>query len=159
MNWTTIPQRACEDAVMALEHWLDEHLNKVGSLVRSLIVDGCPHHNDPTPGAANLGDLLDNTAIQNRDCETGEHPASNERQVALRLAQFSKLFAAAIADLLHVMQVDVLLRNFGDRLPSSLHWLEMLPDLQWRPTRHTIRPELPEGCIIQMVATANLAEG
>ena len=159
MNWTTIPQRTCEDAVTALEPWLDEHLNMVGRFVRSLIVDGWLHHNYPTPGAAILRDLLGTPAILSRDHETEGYPASNERQVALRIAQCSKILHATNTNPQYVVRVEVLRRDFGVWSLINSHWLERHPVPKRRSARLTIRPELPEGCIIQMVATANLAEG
>lgn len=159
MNWTAILQRVCEDPVMALEHWLDEHFTKVERLVLSLIVDGCPHHNESTPGAAILHDLSDTSAILRRDHETEEYPASKLRQVALRIALFSKILDATNTDPQDVMRIKMLRRDFGALLLINPHWTERDPVPQCWPTRHATRPELPEGRIIQVIATANLAEG
>ena len=156
MSWTTVPQRACEDAALALELRLDEHLNKVGRLVRSLIVDGCLRHNDPTPGAAVFRDLLGTPAILSRDHETEGYPASNERQVALRIAQCSKILHATNTNPQYVVRAEMLRRDFGVWPLINSHWLERHPVPKRRSARLTIRPE---GCIIQMVATAKLAEG
>ncbi len=159
MSCTSVPQRACEDAVMALELRLDEHLNKVGRLVRSLVVNRCPHHRDPTPSAANIHDLLDTTAILSRNRNAGAYPVSNELQVSPCHAHFRKILDAANADPQNVVRVKMFLRKFGAWLQINPHWLEMFPDLQSRPTRHTIRSKLHEGRIIQMVATAIPTEG
>ena len=144
---------------MTLELWLDEHFSKAGPMVRSLIVDGFPQLNDPKRGTAILRDLQDSSAILSRDHEMGECPVSTERQVVPRLAHFSKILDATKARSQDVVRVQMFLRDCGAWLLINPRWWERFPNPTCRPTRHAIRSELPEGRIIQLVATANLEEG
>ena len=156
MSWTAVPQRACVDATIALVLWLDEQFTKVGRMVPSLTVDVCPHHNDSTPDTAIFCNWLYTMAILNRNHETGECPASNERQKTLCFAHFGKILDAANVGSQDLVRAEMFLRDFSAWLLATPHRLGRIPDPQCRPTRYTIRSE---GWIVPLVATANLREG
>lgn len=147
-----------QDSPMTLKLWQDEHCSKVWRMVRSLIVDGIPHHDNPTPDATIHRGLLITSAILSRYPAAGECQASNERQAASCFAHFSQILDAANADPQDVVRVKMFLRHFSDRPLINPHWLKMNPDPQHRPARHAIHSELSEDCIIQMAAAAVLPE-
>ncbi|MDE0345094.1 MAG: hypothetical protein OXI66_04825 [Boseongicola sp.] len=123
----------------------------------------CPSSSpDPCPlrdRAASLdGGLPVSSAILSRDPETGEYPASREFQEAHCLAHFCNSLNATSVDPQGVARIEMCLQDFGDRSRYYLLWPEMYRGPQHRPVRHAIRSDLPEDCMIQVVATAILPE-
>ena len=124
-------------------------------------------HSSSSPGLAPLRDragfsergLPVTSAISGADPGTGKCPASKARQAAYCRAHLSNALDDANADPQDDVRVEMKLREFGGRPSIDPLWPEMYPNPQLRPARHTIRPELPEGCIFHLVATAILPEG
>lgn len=103
--------------------------------------------------------LLVTSAISDPDPGRGKCPASKARQAAYCRLHLSDALDDAIADPQDDVRVEMNLREFGDRSSIDPLWPGMYPSPQLRPARRTIRPELPEGCIFHLVATAILPEG
>lgn len=99
------------------------------------------------------------SAISDPDPGTGKCLASKARRAAYCRAHLRNALDDAIADPQDDAWVEMKLREFGDRPSIDPLWPGMYPSPQLRPARHTIRPELPEGCIFHLVATAILPEG
>ena len=113
----------------------------------------------PRDHAASLdGGLPVSSAILSRDPETGEYPASREFQEAHCLAHFCNSLNATSVDPQGVARTEMCLQDFGDRSRYYLLWPEMYRGPQHRPARHAIRSDLPENCMVQVVATAILPE-
>ena len=123
-------------------------------MVRAIHAPGVPQHVNPVPDAALHGGLLVTSAIFGKDPATGAFPAHRARQAALAFAHLEAVLAEAGACPQDVVKLDLYMADGADRSLVNRHWERLWPDPGRRPARHAHRAVLPEGCCLQLVATA-----
>ncbi len=103
----------------------------------SIYVEGFGHKN-PIPAACRVGSLLLSSSIQGTDPSTGKYGATLEAQCALMFAHIRRILAAAKASPDDIVKVTIWMRDRTKRQALNGPWLEMFPDPQSRPARHTM---------------------
>ena len=110
-------------------------------------------HTNPIPTAARTGNMLYTSVIGGRDPETGQVPADAEQQAVNAFAILAKVLERAGATPEDVAQVKVYIKEASVRPLVNRAWLEMFPDEQSRPARHTVVEE-SLGALVQIEAIA-----
>jgi 2-iminobutanoate/2-iminopropanoate deaminase len=104
---------------------------------RSVYVEGFGHQN-PIPAACRLGSLVFSGSIQGTDPATGKYGATLEAQSALMFAQVRRIVEAAGGSTGDIVKMTVWMRDRTQRAALNGPWLEMFPDPDSRPARHTM---------------------
>src|SRR6476659_9883490 len=95
-------------------------------------------HQNPIPTASKTGNMLYTSVISGRDMQTGKVPESVPEQAAnvfKILKAILDRFGATPGD---VAKVTVFLKDNSSREHVNKPWVEMFPDENSRPARHTI---------------------
>ncbi|WP_345771628.1 RidA family protein [Geodermatophilus sabuli] len=124
---------------------------------RSIEVEGL-HHSAPIPMAARVGPLLVSSGISGQDPATGEVPADVADQVRLVFANLGRVLAAGGAGAGDVAKLTFFVRDRAVRAAIDPHWLEMFPDADSRPARHTLTADLPPVFDVQCEVIAYVTE-
>jgi 2-iminobutanoate/2-iminopropanoate deaminase len=103
----------------------------------SIYVDGFGHKN-PIPAACRVGNLVFSGSIQGTDPATGRYGATLEEQSALMFAQVRRIVEAAGGGTGDIVKMTVWMRDRTKRAALNGPWLEMFPDPDSRPARHTM---------------------
>ncbi len=111
---------------------------------------GIPEHSQPFPAAVKIGNLVFSSAIGGDDPETHELPADKDAQIANAFRNVRSILAAAGASPANIGKVTVYVADREDRKLVNPHWIEMFPDEDDRPVRHTSTATLPPGRCIQI---------
>jgi enamine deaminase RidA (YjgF/YER057c/UK114 family) len=125
---------------------------------RSIQVPGLAHGKNPIPLAALIDGVLMSGGLFGLDRATGQLPETPEAQCAQLFDNVAAVLAAAGGG-----WGDVLRMTFYTRpgLPKELinaHWVQVFPDADSRPARHTLVNEhLPAGLHLQCDLFAVLA--
>jgi 2-iminobutanoate/2-iminopropanoate deaminase len=127
-------------------------------MVRSLIVPGVAQHKNPVPNAAIHRGILTTSAILGKEPDVDGYPLDVETQARLCFHYLKKILTAAEASLQDVVNLDLYLADRADRPIVNQHWLECWPDPHCRPSRNAQVSRLPDGCKLQLVALAVLAQ-
>lgn len=109
---------------------------------RNIEVPGLGHGNQPIPLAAVVGGLLVTGGINGRNPETGEVPEDPAAEVAQAFANLRAILDAAGATPDDVAKVTVFVRDRDIRTHINPAWIEMFPDPESRPARHTLEASL-----------------
>lgn len=102
-------------------------------------------HNAPIPYGARVGNVVYSSAIQGINADTGELPddaAEQARQCFRNLRTFLECAGASPDD---VVRMTCFLADLADRPALNEPWLEMYPDENDRPARHTSKYDPPPG--------------
>ncbi len=94
-------------------------------------------HQNPIPTASRTGNMLFTSVIGGRDLETGKLPDSAEEQARNVFKILQKVldkFGATAGD---VAMVHVFIKEPSVRALVNGPWVEMFPDENSRPARHT----------------------
>jgi len=110
-------------------------------------------HANPIPTAARTGNMLFTSVIGGRDLETGQVPPDAEQQAVNAFAILAKVLERAGATPGDVAHVKVHIKEASVRPLVNKAWLEMFPDEQNRPARHTVIEE-DLGGMVQIEAIA-----
>jgi len=102
----------------------------------SIYVEGFSHKN-PIPAACRIGSMLCSGSIQGTDPATGRYGETLEAQCELMFAHIRRIVAASGGTPEDVIKVTVYMRDRTLRAAVNKPWLEMFPDPQSRPARHT----------------------
>ncbi len=102
----------------------------------SIEVPGLEHVN-PIPNASRLGPLLVSGGIFGKDPQTGKVPDGVDAQCEQMIANVRKVLAAGGAAPEDVVKLSVWLKDIGDRPVLNKYWLQLFPDPESRPARHT----------------------
>jgi enamine deaminase RidA (YjgF/YER057c/UK114 family) len=116
---------------------------------RVLGVPGIEHSN-PIPQAVEIGGLVFSSAIFGEDPETGELPDDPARQTELAFRHMRTMLEQAGAGPEHVAKLTVFLSDDANRAHVNREWLQMFPDEDDRPARHTVRTDLRRGMLVQL---------
>ena len=114
------------------------------------------HHAAPIPFAARVGNVLYSSAIQGIDAETGKLSEDVYEQAAHCFKNLRTLLEVAGATPDDIVRMTCLLADLGDREALNKPWLEMFPDENDRPARHTSRYDPPGGMKVQIEIMAVL---
>ncbi len=112
------------------------------------------HHAAPIPFGARVGNVIYSSAIQGIDADPGklaEDVAEQARHCFKNLRTFLEVAGATPDD---VVRMTCLLKDLGDREALNGPWLEMFPDENDRPARHTSSYDPPGGMKIQIEVVA-----
>lgn len=115
-----------------------------------------PEHKNPFPAAVRLGNLLFSSAIGGDDPQTHELPGDKRTQIANAFQNIRNVMAAAGGSPANIGKVTIYLADRADRELVNPHWLEMFPDEDDRPVRHTAAAAMPPGRHIQIELIAVL---
>jgi len=119
-------------------------------LRRSIAAQDIPAHKNPIPAATVVGNLLFTSAIGGEDPDSHTLPDDAETQIANVFRTMRAILREAGATPENVGKVSVFLRDKSDRQYVNPHWVEMFPDEQSRPVRHTVETALPPGRYVQV---------
>jgi enamine deaminase RidA (YjgF/YER057c/UK114 family) len=128
------------------------------TLRRSIRANDIPEHRNPIPAATLIGNMLFTSALWGQDPDTFELPAEKEAQFANAFSTMKAVMREAGGTVEDIGKVTVYLADKSDRKLINPLWLEMFPDEDSRPARHTIEQSLPSGCFIQVEFIAVLAD-
>ena len=108
---------------------------------RSIYVDVYAHEN-PIPAASRVGNLVASSVISAIDPGTREAPPSLEAQCEQVFANLRAILAAAGATPEDVVKVGFYMTDISNRPVLNRFWLELFPDADSRPARHTQQEQL-----------------
>ena len=114
------------------------------------------HHAAPIPFGARVGNVVYSSAIQGIAAETGQLPddvGEQARHCFKNLRTFLEVAGATPND---IVRMTCLLKDLGDREALNAQWLDMFPDEDDRPARHTSSYDPPGGMKIQIEIVAIL---
>lgn len=127
--------------------------HEVSTRRRSIEITGLGHGSQPIPAASVVGPLLVTGGISGRDPGTGEIPEDPAAEVAQAFANLKAILDAAGASPDHVAKVTVFVRDRDIRAHVNPPWLDLFPDPESRPARHTLETGLA-GMRIQLECLA-----
>jgi 2-iminobutanoate/2-iminopropanoate deaminase len=104
---------------------------------QSVNVAGASHTN-PIPSASRRGPFVVTGAISGADPATGKVPDDLDQQCRLMFANVRRVIAAAGGSPDDILKMTVWITDRGLRPILNKHWVEMFPDPQSRPARHTL---------------------
>jgi 2-iminobutanoate/2-iminopropanoate deaminase len=109
-----------------------------------------PEHANPFPAAVRLANIVFSSALGGEDPETHELPADKEAQIRNVFRTVRNVLEAAGATPANIGKVSIYVADRDDRKLINPYWLEMFPDEDDRPVRHTAATVLPPGRYIQV---------
>jgi 2-iminobutanoate/2-iminopropanoate deaminase len=109
-----------------------------------------PEHSQPFPAAVKIGNLLFSSALGGVDPETHALPADKDAQIRNAFQNVRNVLEAAGAETANIGKVTIYVADREDRKLINPHWIEMFPDEDDRPVRHTAEATLPPGRCIQI---------
>ena len=128
-------------------------------MVRAINSDRAAQHHNPVPNAAILRGLLVTSSILGKRLDSDEYPADRGEQTALVFRYLEAILDEAGATSQDVIKLDLYFADKADRALANEHWLRLWPDPAHRPARQAHQAALPDGCCLQIVAMAVLAQG
>jgi enamine deaminase RidA (YjgF/YER057c/UK114 family) len=123
-----------------------------------LTIPGVPHHSNPIPHGAKIGNMVYSSAISGSDPETGELPEDAEAQGWNTFKNIRLLMAEAGGTVDDIIKFSVSLRDESARKFINDAWLDMYPDENDRPARHTQSAEINPRYFVQIEVIAVLGE-
>jgi 2-iminobutanoate/2-iminopropanoate deaminase len=125
---------------------------------RSIDIPGL-HHQNPIPMASRIGPILMTGAVYGRDPKTGTAPPDIESQCVLMFASVRTILELAGGTPDNIVKMNVWLKDKQHRPHVNKVWIEMFPDPQSRPARHTsASDDFPEGHLVQCDVMAVIPE-
>lgn len=109
---------------------------------RSIEIPGLGHGSQPIPAASVVGPLLVTGGISGKDPETGTIAEDPAAEVAQAFANLKAILDAAGATPEQVAKVTVFVRDRDIRKHVNPPWLDLFPDPESRPARHTLETGL-----------------
>ena len=104
---------------------------------RSIDVAGAKHVN-PIPSASRRGPFVVTGAISGADPQSGQVPADLDAQCRLMFENVRRVMDAAGGSPEDIVKMTVWITDRGLRPILNKHWVEMFPEPQSRPARHTL---------------------
>lgn len=109
---------------------------------RNIHVEGLGHGSQPIPLAAVVGGLLVTGGVSGRDPVTGQLPEDPAAEVRQAFANLRSILDEAGATADDVAKVTVFVKDRDIRQHINPVWVEMFPDPDSRPARHTLEANL-----------------
>jgi len=104
---------------------------------RSINVAGASHTN-PIPSASRRGPFVVSGAISGADPATGKVPDDLDAQCRLMFENVRRVIGAAGGSPEDIVKMTVWITDRALRPILNKHWIEMFPDANSRPARHTV---------------------
>ena len=104
---------------------------------RSVNVAGASHTN-PIPSASRRGPFVVSGAISGADPATGKVPDDLDAQSRLMFENVRRVIGAAGGSPEDIVKMTVWITDRALRPILNKHWVEMFPDANSRPARHTV---------------------
>ena len=104
---------------------------------RSINVAGASHTN-PIPSASRRGPFVVSGAISGADPATGKVPDDLDAQCRLMFENVRRVIGAAGGSPDDIVKMTVWITDRALRPILNKHWIEMFPDANSRPARHTV---------------------
>jgi 2-iminobutanoate/2-iminopropanoate deaminase len=104
---------------------------------RSIDVAGAKHVN-PIPSASRRGPFVVSGAISGADPQSGKVPDDLDEQCRQMFDNVRRVIAAAGGSPDDIIKMTVWITDRSLREIMNRHWVEMFPDPQSRPARHTL---------------------
>jgi|SRR5579885_1807951 len=123
---------------------------------KSINIAGFRHQN-PIPNATRIGNLLMSGVIVGFDPGTRTLPPDLDRQLGNLFAHVREIVTAAGGSTDDIIKMTVWLKDPSDRKLLNRHWVEMFPDENSRPSRHTLPLPGDSAVLVQCDLTAVLA--
>jgi len=125
---------------------------------RSVNIEGIHHGGLPIPQASRVGPLLMSGGINGMDRATGTVPEDLEKQVKLVFANMASLVSEAGGSAEDIAKCVFYVRDKSARPLIDAEWMQMFPDPDSRPARHTLTYELTDPLLVQAELTAYITE-
>ena len=109
-----------------------------------------PEHTQPFPAAVKIENFVFSSALGGDDPDTHALPADKNAQIKNAFQNVRNVIAAAGGSPANIGKVTIYVADRDDRTLINPHWLEMFPDEDDRPVRHTSATSLPPGRYIQI---------
>lgn len=109
-----------------------------------------PEHTNPFPAAVRIKNMVFSSAVGGDDPITHELPADKETQIANVFQNIRNIMTQAGGSPANIGKVSLFLASRSDRKLVNPHWIEMFPDEDDRPVRHTAEANMPMGRHIQI---------
>jgi 2-iminobutanoate/2-iminopropanoate deaminase len=116
---------------------------------RVISVPGLGHGAQPIPLAVEKDGLLVTSGIGSTDPATGKRPSDLEDEVRQVYANLRAVLDAAGFAAEDVVKVTFFVADAATRPLLNPGWVELFPDPESRPARHTLRQELSAGQRVQ----------
>ncbi len=110
---------------------------------QSIYIESFPHKN-PIPAACRIGNLVETGLLHGTDPTTGKFGATIEEQCRLMLGHMKTLVEAAGGTTEDIIKVTVWIRDRDMRPALNVPWVEMFPNKESRPARHTMKGDFDE---------------
>jgi 2-iminobutanoate/2-iminopropanoate deaminase len=104
---------------------------------RSINVAGASHTN-PIPSASRRGPFVVSGAISGADPATGKVPDDLDAQCRLMFENVRRVIGAAGGSPEDIVKMTVWITDRALRPILNKHWVEIFPDANSRPARHTV---------------------
>ena len=104
---------------------------------RSINVAGASHTN-PIPSASRRGPFVVSGAISGADPATGKVPVDLDAQCRLMFENVRRVIGAAGGSPDDIVKMTVWITDRALRPILNKHWIEIFPDANSRPARHTV---------------------
>lgn len=109
-----------------------------------------PEHVNPFPAAVRLQNLVFSSAIGGDDPVTHELPADKEAQISNAFETVRNIMTEAGGSPANIGKVSIYVADRNDRKLINPYWIEMFPNEDDRPVRHTSQVDMPAGRYIQI---------
>jgi 2-iminobutanoate/2-iminopropanoate deaminase len=113
-------------------------------------------HAAPIPMAAVVGNVLMTSGVMGADPATGDLAEGADDQARFAFQNVQRVLEAAGGSLDDVVHVTVFVKDFAFREAVNKPWLELYPDENDRPARHTVKADLPGTMLVQLEVVAVL---
>ena len=126
-------------------------------MAKRRVIDIDPvRHSAPIPMAVLVGNVLMTSGIMGADPATGELAEDAADQARFAFANMKRVLASAGGTVDDIVKITVFVKDLAYRELVNRPWLEIFPDENDRPARHTIKAELPGTMLVQIEVFAVL---
>lgn len=116
----------------------------------SIEIQGVTHGATPIPQGARVGNMVFSSAIAGVDPESGKIPEDAERQVELAFQHVRRFMETVGGSTDDIGRMTVYLEDEKYRDLVNREWIEMFPDSESRPARHSTVAHLRAGALVQL---------
>lgn len=120
---------------------------------QAIEIDGV-RHNAPIPMGARIDNLVFSSGIQGMDPTTGIVPDDGIEQVRFAFLNLESFLRAAGVTYDDVIRLTVHLEDTSLRDEVNRYWLELFPDQDDRPARHSMNLTLNNNMLVQLEVVA-----
>jgi enamine deaminase RidA (YjgF/YER057c/UK114 family) len=117
---------------------------------KSACPPGKPLHKQPIPTVVRSGNMIFSSAISGMDLATGEVPGDPEKQIGHAFHNMKAAVETVGGKVDDIVKVTVAIQDRKLRDIVNRYWLEMFPDENDRPVRHSISGPEGGGGLIQL---------